>query len=115
MLSRVFCFFFFFLPIYCLLGPCPMSDITYVVSMVASSSASFVSLYISFEWLGLKHVSSQTSAAVSQLLWGQGQVSHLGCRKILLGWWVEVTAYVVELACGTHVSKEVWEYLWVCE
>src|SRR5882724_7226615 len=55
---RFYFLFFIFLPIYCLLGPCPMSDIAYIVSTVASSFASFVNLYICFNRLGLKCVSS---------------------------------------------------------
>src|SRR5882724_9453444 len=57
--SALFLFFIFYYPIYSLLGPCPMSDVTCSVSTVPSS-ISLVKLYICFGRLSQKHMSGRT-------------------------------------------------------
>jgi len=53
-------------------------------------------------------MSSQMCVGATQLLGSWSQVGHLVCRLLLLVWWVEVGPFVVELASGAYVSKEVW-------
>jgi len=101
---RILFYFIYFIPIYCLLGPCPMSDVTCCVSTIASL-VYFVELYICFEWLGLKHISSRMCGGVTQLLGGPGQVCLLVCGRFLLGWQVEVCACMVESVSGTYIMK----------